>query len=572
MLAASFIAGVLLTGSIATRPTPASADGPTPVTGLPIAPVGQATINFAELAQQQAAHPMAPQNSRGVSVPFHAQAEPADALASPFTSEHSAAPAAPSVASLAPSLSYQALSNIPGRSGFSFIPPDTMGAVGITRNFVTLNNDYRVQTKSTGATVSTVTMESFWASTTATLLFDPVTLYDPYNNRFIVVATSNPESATSSIVVGVSQTSDPNGTYVLARFLACSVAAPCGAGITDWWADYPTVGFNKNWVAIGVNMFPNAGGSSKESRMLVVDYTQLLMGVVNLATSTYFTGLTDFTIRPCVTYSNSENTLFAPAHVSSAGATFHLNTITGTPSAPVYTQSSLKTHTLAPLSGGWTNAGLGPDAPQMNGSGGPGDVAPINVGDSRIIRCTFRNNHVWYSQTVALPKGAPTHTAAQWVEVNTSGADLDGGRVEDTNATTTNGGKWYAYPSLSVNVFEDVLMGFTQFSSKQWPAAGYSMRLHSDAAGTMRDPYIVKDGEGMYWTTFDCTNASARNRWGDYSATQVDPVDDISLWTLQEYSLPEGNGFAATGCNSGNWSTWWAKVSIIRNFLPLIMR
>ena len=102
-------------------------------------------------------------------------------------------------------------------------------------------------------------------------------------------------------------------------------------------------------------------------------------------------------------------------------------------------------------------------------------------------------------------------------------------------------------------------------------------RYGSDAAGTMRDPLIYKAGEGMYWKTFNCGNPAAENRWGDYSATMVDPVDDTSLWTLQEYSQPEGSVFAATGCNSGVWGTWWAKVVPvnllpIHLFLPIVKR
>ena len=47
-----------------------------------------------------------------------------------------------------------------------------------------------------------------------------------------------------------------------------------------------------------------------------------------------------------------------------------------------------------------------------------------------------------------------------------------------------------------------------------------------------------------------------RNRWGDYSATQVDPTDDLTLWTIQEYArIPVGHGDA-----SGRWGVWWGRV------------
>ena len=136
-----------------------------------------------------------------------------------------------------------------------------------------------------------------------------------------------------------------------------------------------------------------------------------------------------------------------------------------------------------------------------------------------------------------------------------TGNFVDGGRVEDATATPTNGGKWYAYPSLSVNKNGDILLGFSEFESDDYADAGYTLRLSNDAAGTMRDPVIFKEGEDYYEKTF----SSTRNRWGDYSHTVVDPVNDRDLWTVQEYA---GTRLGATGTGSGDsrWGTWWAKV------------
>ena len=62
----------------------------------------------------------------------------------------------------------------------------------------------------------------------------------------------------------------------------------------------------------------------------------------------------------------------------------------------------------------------------------------------------------------------------------------------------------------------------------------------------------LKDGEGPYVKRRE----DDRNRWGDYSATQVDPSDDLTLWTIQEYArIPVGRGD-----QSGRWGTWWGRV------------
>jgi len=71
----------------------------------------------------------------------------------------------------------------------------------------------------------------------------------------------------------------------------------------------------------------------------------------------------------------------------------------------------------------------------------------------------------------------------------------------------------------------------------------------------MRTERAFKTGEDSYWRE----DSDSRNRWGDYSATAVDPVNDADFWTLQEYSAPH-SGSLVNG--SGRWATWWANVSV----------
>ena len=464
----------------------------------------------------------------------------------------------PLVPSPAPSQSFLAHpdSAMIGTSTFT-IPPDTMGAVGLTKIMTVLNNNWVVQNKTTGTQLSGVSMDTFWAGTTATGTFDPRVQYDPYNNRWIVAGVSNPQSAGSSILIGVSDTSDPEGTFTLFRFQADD-----SSGTTDdEWADFPMLGFNKNWVAVGVNMFTNAGNSFTTGRVLVLDYPSLRSGVFS---GTYFSGISaangGFCIHPATTFSTTENTLYAPAHQSSGGATYRLHTITGTPAAPVFTIGALLTR----AGGAWAQPG-GDILPQTCigavGSTCPGSTRQIDSGDAFIrSNVIFRNGFIWYAQTIALPAGPINNSsriAAQWTKLDATGAVVDGGRVEDATATRTNGGQHYAYPSLAVNKNNDVLLGFSNFESDDLADAGYTFRLGTDAAGTMRDPVIFKEGEDYYAKTFGGT----RNRWGDYSHTVVDPVNDRDLWTIQQYAQPRTVQDNQQVSNNSRWGTWWAKVS-----------
>ena len=103
-----------------------------------------------------------------------------------------------------------------------------------------------------------------------------------------------------------------------------------------------------------------------------------------------------------------------------------------------------------------------------------------------------------------------------------------------------------------MNARNDVLLGFSEFQSTDYADAAYAFRAGTDPPGTMREPVTLKDGEGPYNKT-----RGGLNRWGDYSGAYVDPSDDSSLWTVQEYPrIPTG---PARRDGSGRWGAWWGR-------------
>ena len=83
---------------------------------------------------------------------------------------------------------------------------------------------------------------------------------------------------------------------------------------------------------------------------------------------------------------------------------------------------------------------------------------------------------------------------------------------------------------------DDVLVGFSEFQSGDFVDAGYAYRAGTDPPNTLRAPITLKQGQGPYVKRRE----TGRNRWGDYSSSSVDPSDDLSLWTLQEYTRVPG--------------------------------
>ncbi|MGH2553717.1 MAG: G8 domain-containing protein, partial [Chitinophagaceae bacterium] len=513
-----------------------------------IKPVARAVVNFKELAAREIMLPRPTGAIKG-KVPNEVEYE------EPHSTYVSPEPDKPtnvnriSVVSPSPVLDYEGAPDEAqggGTSGTWNIPPDTYGAVGLDKVFTTLNNNYRILNKATGASLSLVSMPSFWSSlgTDGAGAFDPRVIYDPYNNRWILAAVSNGGASSSRVLLGISTTHDPQGTYNLFAF-------DPDAGST-LWADFPMLGFNKNWVAISVNLFTIAGGTFSSGTVYAIDYPTLLTGS---ATGTAFTGIAaasgGFCMHPATTYSSSESTLYLVSHLSSGGATYKQSTITGTPSVPTLTIGATKTRT----GGGWATSG-GNIMPQQCLSSCPGTLVFVDPGDQfHRNNVVFRNGAVWYSQTVRLPAVSPTHTLAQWTKLTASTGDYaDGGRIEVPTATSSNGEHWYGHPSVAVNSTDDVLFGFAKGESDGYIGAAYAMRLSTDAAGTTEDVYIYKDGLDYYEKDF----GSGRNRWGDYSHSVIDPVDDASFWTLQEYA--KLRAAPTVGGSTSKWGTWWAKV------------
>jgi len=88
-----------------------------------------------------------------------------------------------------------------------------------------------------------------------------------------------------------------------------------------------------------------------------------------------------------------------------------------------------------------------------------------------------------------------------------------------------------------------VLVGFSTLSGSIYPSAAYLM---IDPAGNVSAAATVKDGEHSY----------GYFPWGDYSTTLVDPVHDLSFWTLQSYATP------APAAPFISWGTWWSFIEI----------
>ncbi|MCZ6731700.1 MAG: hypothetical protein O7B27_03975 [Gammaproteobacteria bacterium] len=452
---------------------------------------------------------------------------PADAQASATTPSVVAPRLAPF--SPAPSSSFSAL----GDNNTS-IPPDTHGAVGPNHLMVTLNTQVRIQDR-TGVALSTVSLDTFWASLSMPpmpppVVFDPKVLYDPVANRWMFTAIADARSPASSVLIGVSQTSDPTGTWNLYRIDA-------DAGDT-LWADYPSMGFNKDWIVVQVNMFTRAADVFTRSHIYVFDKTDLY-DPMGTGQHTLLKDTSGFTQVPAITYDNTLATMYLLETWTTTQ--LRLSTITGAVGSETlalgvaFPSSSPNAWAIAP--------------PIVNFAPQLGSAMGIMTNDARIQNVVYRNGSLWTTHTVFLPAAAPTRSAVQWWQITPTGSVLQRGRVDDAGAST-----FYAFPSLAVNKFDDMLIGYSRFAAMQFASANYSFRNAADPANTLQADVVLKAGEDTYIKDF----GFGRVRWGDYSNTVVDPVNDADMWTIQEYAVDD----VGPDESDDRWGTWWGRVVI----------
>jgi hypothetical protein len=81
--------------------------------------------------------------------------------------------------------------------------------------------------------------------------------------------------------------------------------------------------------------------------------------------------------------------------------------------------------------------------------------------------------------------------------------------------------------------------GFSASSSTIFPQLRYATRLSTSLLNTLDGEAHLFDGLG--------SQTGTSNRWGDYSALTVDPVDDTTMWFTSEYY--------PAGVTSFNWRT-----------------
>ena len=155
-------------------------------------------------------------------------------------------------------------------------------------------------------------------------------------------------------------------------------------------------------------------------------------------------------------------------------------------------------------------------------------------------RLAYRNFGDHEALVTAQAADASGTVAIRWYELRPDGS---GGLVVHDQGTFAPDAHHRFVPSVAMDGQGNLAVGYSVSSNTVYPSIRYAGRLAGDPPGTL----TIGEGtliEGTESLTFG-------NRWGDYSAMQVDPIDDSTFWFTTEYV---SRGAVATRIGAFRWS------------------
>ncbi|HEY2514662.1 MAG TPA: hypothetical protein VGI39_27545, partial [Polyangiaceae bacterium] len=420
-------------------------------------------------------------------------------------------------------------------------PPDTNGAVGPNHFVQAVNTGLAIWDKAGHVVLASRNFNTLWAGYTGTNKGnscaanddgDPVVVYDQLADRWFIsqFALPNGDSGPNFQCVAVSKTGDPTGAYWLYDFQY--------PGLND----YGKFGIWPDAYYATFNMFNSNNG---DADFCAYDRVSMLAG--KPATQQCFqqgdkvSGALPVSLDGPIPPPRGEPGYFMQLSDNQSLDLFKIHVDWTTPSKSTVTgPTNLKVTAFSPMCGQ-----SGTCVPQPS----PGNQLD-SLSDRLMFRLTYRNfgthEALMVNHAVDI-KGAAG--GVRWYEIRSpNGTPV----VYQQGTYAPNDGNYRWMASLAQDQAEEMVLGFSISSAKQFPSIGWTGRLPGDALGTMgQGESVIDTGKGVETGTF--SDGSQATRWGDYSNITLDPTDDCTFWYTQEL-------YSATGSNPRTWDTDVATV------------
>ena len=393
-------------------------------------------------------------------------------------------------------------------------PADGNGVIG-PRHFVEfINGRFSVYSKTNAARVQTMTDLAFWNGAGVTFasgveISDPRLIYDRATHRWFAAMVDflRSDESHNRFLLAVSATDDPTGTWQGEGFLVDPVNGDFG--------DFPTLGLDANGVYLAAQIFSGVTGNPIGNTLVAIPKADLL------ANPPIFTNRTSFGTMS----TTSRGDILQPVVNFDPSATKGCVLAVGDLGYDFQPHSNLVAFAVLDAAN--------PGSAALDGSAFlaiPSYEVPINPpqpdgssnlddGDARLGATVSQVADVLYA-VHSIQAGA--RASIRWYRVRASDcALLESGTITHTNLDLF-------YPSIAANGQGAVVIGCNGSSATSFVSSYVLIGETVNGSTTFGDPILLRSGTASYQAP-----SFGVSRWGDYSATSVDPNDPTRFWTLQ---------------------------------------
>jgi hypothetical protein len=452
-------------------------------------------------------------------------------------------------------------------------PPDPSGAVSDSQVIVSTNNGFTVfeKTSATDSPILTPTgysnqlapaqlflsLEQFFApvSTIFSFLSDPHIRYDRLTKRWFVVCG---DFADNRVLLAVSNGGKITDTSSFTYFSFNSSLIPYNP--SDPYSpffDYPTLGVDANSVLIGGQQFlvnDQFYLDSIKDVAYVVDKKMLLQG--DLVVKPFLLGALDqFTtfvgsgmyVPQGVQNDDPEakESFFAGVSHTFFGIFYDYDSLViAKLTYDKFHRPHLKEEKYLQI----------PAYDGPLGASTPGGLTPIDQLDSRLFAAEIHKNKLtgkaslWTSHAIAITQSGGHATTdsdyvnkdrcvSRWYELGdiyTAPVVSQMGTIGDLVPESGRRAVQYFNPSIAANGQGHAVMGGTTATFDQYLNVFVASHYNGDPKGSFSTPVKATNTTAFYAPWF--VPGAYVGRWGDFSQTVVDPEDDQTIWSFQEYA------------------------------------
>jgi hypothetical protein len=360
------------------------------------------------------------------------------------------------------------------------LPPDTNAAVGNDYIVETVNVQIRVFDKNTGLVLLDQDLRTFFGAASGG---DPYVVYDDHERRWYVSAFN---STDRGLFLAVSNDSNPLDGFQV--YELANLGLP----------DYQKLGYNQDAIFISYNNFGPGGGAA--ATIISIDKAAIYFG-----TLTYYVSVPKFQFRampPAQMHGDERGGVewFVSTDGSEAGG----NTIRVTKMTNYLSDTPEFTYTSLPVTEYRS-------ATRADQPGGTITTFP----NTTTTQVHYRNGYLVTAMASATAADGFVYPKGLFFRINVR---RDMPRL--VRQGVIDPGQGVAVQMLSADQDKEGTLGFTWMESS-------STEYLSMWIGTRRAAQPSAPGLGFFYVSF---------RIGDYSTIVLDPSDDLTFWSANEYA------------------------------------